>query len=76
MILPGTTVTIKNPTSIYWGYVGFVQRISGTNVADLFDNYSRWEKMITFPIKIPIINFNISMIRKTEKFLYEPLKVE
>ena len=51
MILPGTTVTIKNPTSIYWGYVGFVQRISGTNVAVLFDNYSPWEKMITFPIK-------------------------
>ena len=24
MILPGTTVTIKNPTSIYWGYVGFI----------------------------------------------------
>ena len=27
MILPGTTVTIKNPTSIYWGYVGFIHRI-------------------------------------------------
>ena len=51
MILPGTTVTIKNPTSIYWGYVGFVQRISGTNAAILFDNYSPWQKMITFPIK-------------------------
>ena len=51
MILPGTTVTIKNPTSIYWGFVGFVQRISGTNAAILFDNYSPWEKMITFPIK-------------------------
>ena len=51
MILPGTTVTIKNPTSIYWGYVGFVQRISGTNAAVLFDNYSPWVKMITFPIK-------------------------
>ena len=51
MILPGTTVTIKNPTSIYWGYVGFFQRISGTNAAVLFDNYSPWEKMVTFPIK-------------------------
>ena len=51
MILPGTTVTIKKPTSIYWGYVGFDQRISGTNAAVLFDNYSPWEKMITFPIK-------------------------
>ena len=51
MILPGTTVTVKNPTSIYWGYVGFIQRISGTNEAVLFDNYSPWEKMVTFPIK-------------------------
>ena len=51
MILPGTTVTIKNPTSIYWGYVGFIQRISGTNAAVVFDNYSPWEKMVTFPIK-------------------------
>ena len=51
MILPGTTVTINNPTSIYWGYVGFVQRISGDRAAVLFDNYSPWEKMITFPIK-------------------------
>ena len=51
MILPGTTVTVKNPTSIYWGYVGFIQRISGTNAAVLFDNYSQWEKMVTFPIK-------------------------
>ena len=51
MILTGTTVTIKNPTSIYWGYVGFIQRISGTNAAVLFDNYSPWEKMVTFPIK-------------------------
>ena len=51
MILPGTTVTVKNPTSIYWGYVGFIQRISGTNAAVLFDNYSPWEKMGTFPIK-------------------------
>ena len=51
MILPGTTVPVKNPTSIYWGYVGFIQRISGTNAAVLFDNYSPWEKMVTFPIK-------------------------
>ena len=32
MILPGTTVTVKDHTSIYWGYVGFVQRISGDNM--------------------------------------------
>ena len=52
MILPGTTVTIKNPTSIYWGYVGFVQRISGDMIAVLFDDMSPWEKLVTFPLKV------------------------
>ena len=51
MILPGTTVTVIDETSIYRGYVGFVQRISGDTAAVLFDNLSPWEKMITFPIK-------------------------
>ena len=51
MILPGTTVTVKDQTSIYWGYVGFVQRISGDRAAVLFDNYAPWEKLVTIPIK-------------------------
>ena len=51
MLTGGTTLTAKNPTSIYRGYVGFVQRISGDKAAVLFDNYSPWEKMVTFPIK-------------------------
>ena len=51
MILPGTTVTVKDPTSIYRGYVGFVQRISGDRAAVLFDNYAPWEKLVTIPIK-------------------------
>ena len=51
MILPGTTVTVIDETSIYRGYVGFVQRISGDKAAVLSDNLSPWEKMITFPIK-------------------------
>ena len=51
MILPGTTVTVIDETSIYRGYVGFVQRISGDKAAVLFDNLSPREKMITFPIK-------------------------
>ena len=51
MILPGTTVTIINPSSIYKGYVGVVQRISGNTAAVLFDNYSPWEKLVTFPIQ-------------------------
>tara|TARA_Y100000590_G_scaffold426280_1_gene535196 strand:- start:232 stop:417 length:186 start_codon:yes stop_codon:yes gene_type:complete len=51
MILPGTTVTVKDPTSIYRGYTGFVQRISGDKAAVLFDNYAPWEKLVTMPIK-------------------------
>ena len=51
MILPGTTVKVIDQTSIYRGNVGCVQRISGDKAAVLFDNYSPWEKMVTFPIK-------------------------
>ena len=51
MILPCTTVTVIDETSIYRGYVGFVQRISGDKAAVLFDNYAPWEKLVTFPIK-------------------------
>ena len=51
MILPGTTIVIDNPSSIYNGYRGFVQRISGDKAAVLFDDYSPWEKLITIPIK-------------------------
>ena len=51
MILPGSTVVIKNPSSIYNGYRGFVQRLSGDKAAVLFDDLSPWEKLITFPIR-------------------------
>ena len=51
MILPGTTIVIDNPSSIYNGYRGFVQRISGDKAPVLFDDYSPWEKLVTFPIK-------------------------
>ena len=48
MILPGTTVTIASPDSIYNGYVGFVQRCTKKTASVLFDNYSPWEKLVTF----------------------------
>ena len=51
MILPGTTIIIDNPTSIYNGYRGFVQRIMEDKAAVLFDDYSPWEKLVPFPIK-------------------------
>ena len=51
MILPGTTVTVTDETSIYRGYVGFVQRIMEDKAAVLFDNYAPWEKLVTIPIK-------------------------
>ena len=50
MILPGTTVIINNQTSIYNGYRGFVQRISGDKAAVLFDTHTPCDKMVTFRI--------------------------
>jgi len=49
-ILPGTTVIVKNQESIYNGYVGFVQRISGDNAAVLFEG-GNWDKLLTLPLK-------------------------
>ena len=49
-ILPGSTVKVSDPTSIYNGYSGFVQRISDQNAAVLFEG-GNWDKLITIPIK-------------------------
>jgi len=49
-ILPGTTVTVNNAQSIYNGYVGFVQRISGDQAAVLFEG-GNWDKLLTLPVK-------------------------
>ncbi len=49
-ILPGATVKVNDITSIYNGYTGFVQRISGANAAVLFEG-GNWDKLITIPLK-------------------------
>jgi len=49
-ILPGATVTVNNQESIYNGYVGFVQRISGDKAAVLFEG-GNWDKLLTLPLK-------------------------
>ncbi len=49
-ILPGSTVTVNNKQSIYNGYVGFVQRISGDKAAVLFEG-GNWDKLLTIPLK-------------------------
>ena len=49
-ILPGTTVKVNNQDSIYNGYVGFVQRISGDKAAVLFEG-GNWDKLLTLPLK-------------------------
>ena len=49
-ILPGTTVVVVNdPRSIYNGYKGFVQRISGSRAAVLFEG-GNWDKLVTLPL--------------------------
>ena len=49
-ILHGTTVTVNNQESIYNGYEGFVQRISGDKAAVLFEG-GNWDKLLTLPLK-------------------------
>ncbi len=54
-ILPGSTVKVNDVKSIFNGYKGFVQRISGDNAAVLFEG-GNWDKLITVPIKTLIID--------------------
>ncbi len=49
IILPGSTVIVKDPTSIYNGYKGFVQRIADDKAAVLFEG-GNWDKLLTIPI--------------------------
>lgn len=48
-ILPGTTVVVRDVRSIYSGYRGFVQRISGRRAAVLFEG-GNWDKLVTLPL--------------------------
>ncbi len=49
-ILPGSTVIVNDSRSIYNGYKGFVQRISGDKAAVLFEG-GNWDKLMTLRIK-------------------------
>ena len=49
-ILPGATVTVVDVTSIYNGYTGFVQRISGDRAAVLFEG-GNWDKPVTLRLR-------------------------
>jgi NAD(P)H dehydrogenase subunit S len=49
MILPGSTVRVVDPRSIYDGYQGFVQRLSGRRAAVLFEG-GNWDKLVTLPL--------------------------
>ena len=49
-ILPGSTVVVRDNRSIYNGYKGFVQRISGLQAAVLFEG-GNWDKLVTIPLK-------------------------
>ena len=41
---------VTDNTSIYNGYTGFVQRISGDQAAVLFEG-GNWDKLLTLPLK-------------------------
>ena len=49
-IMPGATVTVVDVTSIYNGYTGCVQRISGDRAAVLFEG-GNWDKLVTMRLR-------------------------
>ena len=49
------TLGATNITSIYNGYTGFVQRISGERAAVLFEG-GNWDKLITIPLSDLVLN--------------------
>ena len=49
-ILPGAVVVVKDYSSIYRGYKGFVQRVTQNKAAVLFEG-GNWDKLITFQLK-------------------------
>ena len=55
MILPGSTVTVSDPTSIYRGYKGIVQRLSGGRAAVLFEG-GCWDKLVTLPLRALVLS--------------------
>ena len=48
-ILPGSIVVVKDVTSIYRGYKGFVQRVTKKSAAVLFEG-GNWDKLVTFQL--------------------------
>tara|TARA_B100000073_G_C23264264_1_gene383728 strand:- start:309 stop:494 length:186 start_codon:yes stop_codon:yes gene_type:complete len=49
-ILPGSVVIVNDHNSIYRGYKGFVQRVTRTKAAVLFEG-GNWDKLITFSLE-------------------------
>ena len=47
MILPGSTIRVKNINDIYYGFKGFVQRVTDGKAAVIFEG-GNWDKMVTF----------------------------
>lgn len=50
MILPGSTVRVKNPADTYYAYEGQVQRVTNERAAVLFEG-GNWDKLVTFRLK-------------------------
>ena len=46
LVLPGSEVKVVDPCSIYRGYTGIVQRVSGQRAAVLFEG-GNWDKLVT-----------------------------
>lgn len=49
MILPGSTVRVKNPNDTYYRFEGIVQRVTDGKAAVLFEG-GNWDKLVAFKL--------------------------
>jgi hypothetical protein len=58
MILPGSTIRVKNNNDIYYNFQGLVQRITDGKAAVLFEG-GNWDKMVSFRLsEIELVDLN------------------
>jgi hypothetical protein len=60
MILPGSTIRVKNNNDIYYNFQGLVQRITDGKAAVLFEG-GNWDKMVSFRLS------EIELVDPTQK---------
>lgn len=67
MLFPGTLVRVTNPTDLYYGFEGQVQRLTDGRVAVVFSG-GNWEKIVSFrPSELEVVDATKSLAKTKKK---------